>query len=120
VALLSVFVGVTVYPVLIALATLAVYAVVPDEKDGESVPDESDSPERVTTFELITIEKDSLVARVVFVSVIVTEIAKVPVAVGVPEITPVDVSSATPAGSDPDAREKVPEPDPPLVERVSE
>jgi hypothetical protein len=102
------------------LATLAVYAVVPDEKDGESVPDESDSPESVATFELITMEKDSVVATVVFVSVILAVIAKVPVAVGVPEITPVAPSSVTPAGSDPDAIEKVPEPDPPLVERASE
>jgi hypothetical protein len=65
-------------------------------------------------------EKDSVVATVVFVSVILAVIAKVPVAVGVPEITPFDVSSVTPAGRDPDAREKVPEPDPPLIESESE
>jgi hypothetical protein len=119
VALLSVFVAVTVVEET-AFATLAVYAVVPDEKDEESVIDERDSAESVATFELITMEKDSVVATVVFVSVIVAVIAKVPVAVGVPEIMPVDVSSVTPAGSDPDAREKVPEPDPPLVESESE
>jgi hypothetical protein len=94
--------------------------VVPDEKDGESVMKDSDRPESVATFELITIEKDEVVATVVFVSVIRAVMAKVPVAVGVPEITPVAPSRVTPAGSDPDAREKVPEPDPPLVARVSE
>jgi hypothetical protein len=46
--------------------------------------------------------------------------AKVPASVGVPEITPVDVLRVTPAGSDPVGREKVPDPDPPLVERDSE
>ena len=46
-----------------------------DAKVGESVPDERDSAERVATFELITIEKDDVVATVVFVSVIVTVIA---------------------------------------------
>jgi hypothetical protein len=56
----------------------------------------------------------------VFVSVIRAVIANVPVAVGVPDITPVEELSVTPAGSDPDGREKVPEPDPPLVERKSE
>jgi hypothetical protein len=74
----------------------------------------------VATFELITIENDEVVATVVFVSVIRAVIAKVPDAVGVPEITPVEVSSVTPAGSDPEAIEKVPDPDPPLVERESE
>ena len=117
--MLSVFVAVTVVDET-ALATLAVYAVVPDVNDGESVMEDSDRPESVATFELITMEKDSVVATVVFVSVIRAVIAKVPVAVGVPEITPVEVLSVTPAGSDPDAREKVPEPDPPLVERVRE
>ena len=103
-----------------AFATLAVYEVVPDAKDEESVIEERDSAERVATFELITIEKDSVVATVVFESVMRAVIAKVPVVVGVPEITPVEVLSVTPAGSDPDGREKVPEPDPPLVERESE
>ena len=70
--------------------------------------------------ELITMEKDDVVAVVVFVSVIRAVIAKVPVAVGVPEITPVAPSSVTPAGSDPEAIEKVPEPDPPLLVSVSE
>jgi hypothetical protein len=74
----------------------------------------------VATFELITIENDEVVATVVFVSVIRAVIAKVPDAVGVPEITPVEVLSVTPAGNDPEAIEKVPDPDPPLVERESE
>jgi hypothetical protein len=74
----------------------------------------------VASFELITIENDEVVATVVFVSVIRAVIAKVPDAVGVPEITPVEVLSVTPAGSDPEAIEKVPDPDPPLVERESE
>jgi hypothetical protein len=74
----------------------------------------------VATFELITIEKEEVVATVVFASVIVTVIAKVPVVVGVPEITPDEVLSVTPAGSEPDAMEKVPDPDPPLVESESE
>jgi hypothetical protein len=69
---------------------------------------------------LITIEKDEVVATVVFASVIRAVIAKVPVAVGVPEITPVEVLSVIPPGSDPDGREKVPEPDPPLVVSESE
>jgi hypothetical protein len=70
--------------------------------------------------ELITMEKDDVVAVVVFVSVMRAVIAKVPVAVGVPEITPVAPSSVTPAGSDPEAMEKVPVPDPPLLVSVSE
>ena len=60
----------------------------PDAKGEESVPDESARLDSVATFELTTIEKDEVVAVVVFVSVIVTVIAYVPVAVGVPEITP--------------------------------
>jgi hypothetical protein len=74
----------------------------------------------VASFELITIENDEVVATVVFVSVIRAVIAKVPDAVGVPEITPVEALSVTPAGSDPEGIEKVPDPDPPLVERESE
>jgi hypothetical protein len=70
--------------------------------------------------DLITIEKDEVVATVVFVSVMRAVITYVPATVGVPEITPVEVFSVTPAGSDPDAIEKVPDPDPPLVESVSE
>jgi hypothetical protein len=119
VALLSVLVAVTVVEET-EFATLAVYEVVPDAKDEESVIDERDSAERVETFELITIEKDEVVATVVFASVIRAVMAYVPVAVGVPEITPDEVLSVIPAGSDPEAMEKVPEPDPPLVERVSE
>jgi hypothetical protein len=38
----------------------------------------------------------------------------------VPEITPDEVLSVTPAGSDPEVIEKVPDPDPPLVESESE
>jgi hypothetical protein len=87
---------------------------------GVIVPDESTRLDNVATFELITIEKDEVVATVVFVSVIVTVIAYVPVAVGVPEITPDEVLSVTPVGKDPDAIEKVPDPDPPLVASVSE
>jgi hypothetical protein len=68
----------------------------------------------------ITIEKDDVVATVVFASVIRAVIAKVPVAVGVPEIRPVESLRVTPAGSDPETIEKVPEPDPPLVVRDSE
>jgi hypothetical protein len=71
-------------------------------------------------FDSTTIENDEVVATVVLVSVMRAVMAKVPVTVGVPEITPVEVLSVTPAGSDPDGREKVPEPDPPLVERESE
>jgi hypothetical protein len=56
----------------------------------------------------------------VFESVIRAVIAYVPAAVGVPEMTPVEVLSVTPAGSEPDAMEKVPDPDPPLVESESE
>ena len=37
-----------------------------------------------------------------------------------PEIKPDEVLSVTPAGSEPDAMEKVPDPDPPLVESESE
>jgi hypothetical protein len=117
--LLSVFVAVTVVDET-ALAILAVYEVVPDAKDGESVMEESDSADKVATFELITMEKDDVIAVVVFVSVMRAVIAKVPVAVGVPEITPVAPSSVTPAGSDPEAIEKVPDPDPPLLVSVSE
>ena len=68
----------------------------------------------------ITIEKEEVVATVVLESVIRAVIAYVPATVGVPEITPVEVFSVIPAGSDPDAIEKVPDPDPPLVESVSE
>jgi hypothetical protein len=68
----------------------------------------------------ITIEKGEVVATLVFESVNRAVMAKVPVAVGVPEITPVDELSVTPAGSDPDAIEKVPDPDPPLFESVRE
>jgi hypothetical protein len=74
----------------------------------------------VATFELITIEKEEVVATVVFESVIRAVIAYVPAEVGVPEITPDEVLSVTPAGSDPEGIEKVPDPDPPLVESESE
>jgi hypothetical protein len=84
------------------------------------VPDESVRLDNVATFELITIEKDEVVATVVFESVIRAVIAYVPVAVGVPEITPDEELRVTPAGSDPDSMEKVPDPDPPLVKSESE
>jgi 2-methylaconitate cis-trans-isomerase PrpF len=70
--------------------------------------------------ELIAIENEDVVAVAVFVSVKVTVIANVPAAVGVPETTPVAPSSNKPPGRDPDAIEKVPDPEPPLFERVSE
>jgi hypothetical protein len=70
--------------------------------------------------ELIAIENEDVVAVVVFVSVNVTVIANVPAAVGVPETAPVVSLSDRPPGRDPDAIEKVPEPEPPLFERVSE
>jgi hypothetical protein len=117
VALLSVLVAVTVVEET-EFATLAVYEVVPDAKDEESVIDERDSAERVETFELITIEKDEVVATVVFASVIRAVMAYVPVAVGVPEITPPELI-VTPAGKEPVAA-KVLLPDPPLAETVRE
>ena len=66
------------------------------------------------------IENELVVATAVFESVIRAVIANVPLAVGVPEITPVVLFRFTPEGSDPDAIEKVPEPEPPLVESVRE
>ena len=68
----------------------------------------------------ITIENELVVATAVLASVIRAVIVEVPLAVGVPEITPVEVFRVTPAGNDPDATEKVPEPDPPLVASVRE
>ena len=68
----------------------------------------------------ITNEKEDVVATVVLVSVIRAVIAKVPPAVGVPEITPVAASRVRPAGNVPDAIEKVPVPEPPLFASVNE
>ena len=62
---------------------------------------------------LITNENEDVVALVPFESVKLTVIAKVPAAVGVPEITPVlGFESVTPPGSDPETMEKVPLPVP--------
>jgi hypothetical protein len=68
----------------------------------------------------MAIENELVVATAVLASVIRAVIANVPLAVGVPEITPVELFRFTPEGSDPVTIEKVPEPDPPLVESVRE
>ena len=68
----------------------------------------------------ITNENEDVVATVVLVSVIRAVIAKVPPAVGVPETTPVAPSRVKPAGNDPVAIEKVPDPEPPLFASVIE
>lgn len=62
---------------------------------------------------LITNENEDVVALVPFESLKVTVIAKVPDAVGVPDITPVFVfDKVIPVGREPDAIEKVPVPVP--------
>ena len=68
----------------------------------------------------IVIVKLEVVAVVLFASVTLTVMAKLPVAVGVPEIVPVDEFKVTPPGRDPLARANELEPAPPLVEIESE
>jgi hypothetical protein len=73
----------------------------------------------VSFSELITIEYELVVAVEPLASVKRTVIAKVPAALGVPEITPVLVFSETEPGKDPDAIAYVPLPVPPVTELFS-